>query len=347
VGGDTAKSGSTKLGAVKGSLGLILGAWLVTATAAAQAGDGATRVVARKLGTEGVEAFQAGQFALAHDKLDKAYTVLRVPSLGVWSARALVKQGKLIEAMDRYAEVTRLPLGSGDQSIQQQARIDAQAELEQTERITPSLSVRVAGVDASAVTLRIDGAEVSTRLMGETIPVNPGQHRVEGTFQARRTSLVVTLRLSERKEIVIDFSQPESPAGAEASSTGAANTTSEVARGPDVGSQPGNLRTAGWVALVGGGAGLALGGVAGIMALSKRSSLDETPACADDHNCPRQFSSEVATLNTLRTLSTIGFIAGGVMGATGVTLLLTTKKRDSAETALWVSPRAVVLRGTF
>jgi hypothetical protein len=345
---DIADQDRLKSRAVKGSFGLVLGAWLVTATAAAQTGDGgATRVVARKLGTEGVEAFQAGQFALAHDKLDKAYAVLRVPSLGIWSARALVKQGKLIEAMDRYAEVTRLPLGAGDQSIQRQAQIDAQAELEETEKITPSLSVKLAGAEPSAVTLRIDGAEVSTRLIGETIPVNPGPHRVEGTFQGKRSSRDVTLRLSERKELLIDFTEPEAAASAGPSSADAANNTAEIATGPDAAPRSANLRAAGWVALVGGGAGLAVGGVAGIMALSKRSSLDETPACADDHNCPTQFSGEVDTLNTLRTVSSIGFIAGGVLAATGVTLLLTTQGRDKAEASLYVSPRAVVLRGTF
>jgi hypothetical protein len=341
------ESGWISIGPVNGALGLILGVWLVTTTAAAQADDGATRAVARKLGTEGVEAFQAGQFALANDKLDKAYAVLRVPTLGIWSARALVKQGKLIEAMNRYAEVTRLPLGTGDHSIQKQAQIDAQAELEQTEGITPSLVVRVSGADISAVTLRIDGAEVSTRLIGEASPVNPGAHRVEATFGDERRSHDVTLQLRERKEVVVDFSQPETlPAGLSAASE-AANPPAATA-GHDASSQPATLRAVGWAMLVGGGAGLALGGVAGAMAISKRSNLDEVPACADDHNCPRQFSGHVDTLNTLRTLSTIGFIAGGVLGATGVTLLLTTpRRRDQAEAALWVSPGSVELRGTF
>jgi hypothetical protein len=333
---------------VKVMLGLMLGVWTVTAAAAAQTNDGSTRVVARKLGAEGVEAFQAGQFGLAGDKLDKAYAVLRVPSLGVWSARALVKQGKLIEAMNRYAEVTRLPLGVGDQSIQKQAQTDALTELEETEKITPSCLVKVSGAEPSAVTLRIDGVELSPRLIGEATPMNPGAHRVEVTLGARRKSVDVTLQLGERKEVVIDFSQGEKPPAASTATASAADAPPAAAGGHDATPQRTNLRGVGWALVAGAGAGLALGGVAGVMALSKRKSLDENPACADDHDCPVQFSSQVDTLNTLRTVSTVGFIAGGVLGATGVTLLLTTPRQaGQAQASLWVSPRSVVLRGAF
>jgi hypothetical protein len=333
---------------VKGTFGLILGLWLVAGAAAAQTNDGATRALARKLGTEGVEAYQAGQFALANDKLDKAYAVLRVPSLGIWSARALVKQGKLIEAMDRYAEVTRLPLGAGDQAIQKQAQSDAADELVETEKLTPSLRVRVSSADVSAVTLRIDGAAVPSRVIGEATPMNPGPHRIEGVLGTKRTSIEVDLQLREQKELVIDFSQAETVAKPNPVPVDAASSTPAPATSRDAAAPPASLRVLGWATLVSGGAALAFGGVTGVMALSKRSQLDETPACADDRNCPTQFSGEVDTLNTFRTLSTVGFIAGGVLTATGVTILLTAPRRpDAAQTALWVAPGSVGLRGTF
>jgi hypothetical protein len=55
--------------------------------------DDATRSSARELGYAGVEAFQASDYAAAHAKLDRAYRVLKAPSLRLWSARALETTG--------------------------------------------------------------------------------------------------------------------------------------------------------------------------------------------------------------------------------------------------------------
>src|SRR5882724_10278109 len=77
----------------------------VALPAHAQDIDDATRAAARKLGTAGVESYQSGQFQVASEKLEKAYRMLQVPSLGLWSARALVKLGHLVEAQERYVKV--------------------------------------------------------------------------------------------------------------------------------------------------------------------------------------------------------------------------------------------------
>ncbi|HEY4159182.1 MAG TPA: tetratricopeptide repeat protein, partial [Polyangiaceae bacterium] len=90
-------------------MALRLGTWLtVLATvglpqiAHAQAVDDATRSAARNLASAGVQAYQANDYPAARDKLERAYQVLRAPSLGLWSARALVKVGALVEAGERY-----------------------------------------------------------------------------------------------------------------------------------------------------------------------------------------------------------------------------------------------------
>ena len=67
---------------------------LSTRPAWGQGSDEAARAAARLLGTSGVEAFQNGQYAAATESLEKAYQVLRAPSLGLWSARALAKDGQ-------------------------------------------------------------------------------------------------------------------------------------------------------------------------------------------------------------------------------------------------------------
>jgi hypothetical protein len=55
-----------------------------------------------------VNAYLDEDYQLAESRLESAYAVLRVPSLALWSARALEKNGKLIEAARRYLEATKL-----------------------------------------------------------------------------------------------------------------------------------------------------------------------------------------------------------------------------------------------
>jgi hypothetical protein len=50
----------------------------------AQPVDSAARGAARSLGYEGIVAYQAGDIPTAVDRLERAYQVLRVPSLALW-----------------------------------------------------------------------------------------------------------------------------------------------------------------------------------------------------------------------------------------------------------------------
>jgi hypothetical protein len=112
--------------------------WLAAGSVRAQAVDDAARGAARTLGYDGVKAYNAGDYAVADQKLEKAYRVVKVPSLGLWSARALVKLGRLVEASERYREVTQLEVSGGEQAVQKQAQADAQSELDSLTPRIPS-----------------------------------------------------------------------------------------------------------------------------------------------------------------------------------------------------------------
>ena len=120
----------------------------------------------------------------------------------------------------------------------------------------------------------------------------------------------------------------------------------------DRGANDNGSRTLAFVALGVGGAGLALGGVTGVLALSKKSSLDDNQNCLNGE-CTYAVEDDVNALRTFRTISTIGFIAGGALAATGVVLLLTSNgaaqsgRRPAASLALALSPGELRLRGSF
>lgn len=313
----------------------------------AQTASTSERSVARDLGYSGIEAFQAGQFEVASERLEKAYAVLHVPSLGLWSARALVKQGKLVEAADRYAEVARIDISSGDEAVQKKAQADAQTELEETRKTLPGVLIRVQGAAAADVSLRIDGAPVSKQLLGELTPLNPGEHVVEVTVGTHVQTRRFSVTLGVRKELT--FKSASQAGGAEVEEHAVqGDSPGSKARAPDS-SKPasrGSLqRTLGWVSVGVGAAGVAAGAITGALVLGRESSLKAKPGC-EDGTCPNELSSDVSSYNTLRTVSTTAFIAGGALSALGVVLVLSTPKAEQ-QTALRVSPSFVELEYRF
>jgi hypothetical protein len=307
------------------------------------------RVVARDLGYSGVEAYQAGKYALASERLEKAYAVLRVPSLGLWAARALAKQGRLLAAVDRYAEVTRLEISGGDEAVQRKALADAQVELDELRATLPGAFIVVRGASPAEFSLFIDGRQVSSQLAGELTPLDPGEHRIEVRAKEQQLTRRLVLAVAEKQQVQFDIAAT-APAGAAAAALPGGvppRTESSSRSGSASDAKPGSLRkTLGWVSLGVGAAGLATGGVTGALVLSKQSQLDDEPGCADK-SCPRALNDDVSSYNMLRTVSTTAFIAGGVLAAVGITLVLTTPGGEATQTALRVSPASLDLEYRF
>lgn len=296
---------------------------LTPITASAQVTDTVTLDAARHLGLSGVEAFQAGDYETASSRLEKAYALISVPSLGLWSARAFAKRNLLVEAASRYFEVVSLQVPQGDAVVQRQAQVDAQHELEELRPRIPRLVIHVAGAEGADVALLIDGQPVSAiSALGKPRLMNPGAHHVQAQFGAVTKSADVESVVGKELNLTLDFGTDH----AAAKSGGSAR------------------RTWGWIGVGAGGVGIALGSVMGGLAASKRSKLRDN-GCTDSH-CPSDKQDDVKSLDTFRTVSTVGFIAGGVLAAGGLVLVLTSPSSEH-ELAATVSGDAVTLRGRF
>ena len=304
----------------------------VAAVSAQQPVDAGTRAAARTLGSAGVAAYQKNDFTTASDKLERAYQVLQVPSLGLWSARALVKTGKLVEAAQRYVDVTRLSVSNGDAQVQRQAVIDAQKELTDLTPRIPGIIVKVKGVDASSLKITIDDIQLSAALVGESRPVNPGPHHIIAATEAEKAEADVSVVEGEQKVVSLKF---KGTPGTAALTPGAAAPPNAPAEPPPDSSastsKSGLSRTLGWTAVGVGSAGIVLGAVTGVIVLGKKSSIEGRDGCRGS-TCLNTESNDVNSYNSLRTVSTIAFVAGGVLAGTGVVLLLTAPK--SSESAL-------------
>lgn len=292
------------------SRALALACSLCCAAAAAE-DDAATRQAARKLAEDGVAALQNGDSATALQKLEKANQMLRVPSVALWSARALAKQGLLVEAAERLREVARLP-SSGDAAVQAQARQEAEKELAELTPRIPSLVISVVSSEPGVVTVKLDGAPVPAALLGEERPVNPGSHRVVATRGSEQVTADVVVVEAEHRQAELRFE-----------ATPKTSLPPPPPAPPPVTSPGSNAqRTLAYVALGAGAAGVILGGVTGGLALGKKGALEDNPACAGDR-CTYAAQNDVDSLRTFRTVSTVGFVVGGALAATGVVLLLT------------------------
>jgi hypothetical protein len=322
----------------------------------AQDVDDAARGAARRLGYAGIEAYQANEYKSALEKLDKAYRVLQAPSLGLWSARALLANGRLVEASERYLEVTRLSPSGGEKAVQDQAKADARRELEGLTPRIPSLVIRLDGAFPRDVKVTIDGVTIPAALIGEGRPTNPGKHHIEGTRGTERVQADITLQEREEKTVTLRFNPAalldadsaqggNDPAAPGAAPAGGGPGPTSDAGAPSSGGAKGKgsaVRTMGWVAIGIGAAGAGVGVTTGILAYQKKRDIEIAGDCVG--GCKE--TGRVQNFNTLRTISIASSIGAGVLVLTGVALLIAAPT-DETGVALELGPSRIGLSGTF
>jgi tetratricopeptide (TPR) repeat protein len=193
-------------------------ALLVALAAPARAQDDATRAAARALAYEGNAAYERGDYAVAEQKLDKAFSLVTVPILGLASARARQRLGKLVEAAERYRQVIRLDevamrsAGAAlNLALQQRAQQEAAAELEALLPKIPRLVIDIIGVPAREVNVRLDGTSLPNALVGESYPINPGVHQLEAWHGTQHRVRELSLEQGERQILSLQFALAASP----------------------------------------------------------------------------------------------------------------------------------------
>jgi hypothetical protein len=346
------------------AVGALVCALAVATTGFAQSEESA-RQAARKLGNEGIELYEQGEFASAEDRLERAFRVIQVPTLGLWLARARAKNGKLVEASELYLEVSRMSVEPGAPDVLREAVADAAKEREALDPRIPSLTITLQeGEDTAGIEISMDGNDLRSALLDVPIPVNPGRHEFEVRRRGKKLRGEVELTEGEQRAVALTFRKepdagppaspatpaPGSPALASAP-TSTATTASTVSPGTpqDAGNRGNGQRIAAFAMLGVGGAGLAAGGVLGGLAISQRDDLDNSGGCVGER-CSTQLQSDVDDYNAMRLGSTIGFAVGGVGVATGVTLLLTAPKRRQARQQRlepWMGLSEAGIRGRF
>lgn len=314
--------------------------------------DDAARAKARALGYAGVEAYEAGDYATASAKLEESYQLLPVPSLGLWSARALVERGRWVEAEERYRVVTASSVGANDSPVQQQAKDDAQRERTELLRRIPSLKIRVIGAPLNDVAVSVDGVAREPSSLATALLVNPGRHEISGVRGVERSQVVLVLAERTHEEVELRFHAP--PATEPSPPPVTVLRTSEpasVATPPPPVDASADVRRAvhvgGWVALGAGAAALTTSLVSYVLANQQYDSFERRNLCTSG-GCSQD---EVDNYNTLRDVQRVSLIAGGVLSAAGVTALVFTwdETAENPPQQVWLElgPSSAAVRGTF
>jgi hypothetical protein len=272
------------------------------------------RARARELADEGGVLYQDGRYAEALDKLDKAYAILKVPTIGYWSARSLEALGRWVSAAERYREVHGLTVPDVGTELHTKAQAEAAEALAALEQRIPRLRIVVVG--AEQVSLSVDGVAIATP--SQPLRLDPGTHRVVAVRDRDRVEKTVTLEEGREARVELTFIAPPPPR-----QKGKPRPTRSVTAEPE--RESSTLQTAAYVSLGVGGALLVAGAATGIALLVENARLESH--CIDAE-CSSTIPGDVRTYNVLRPITTVGLTVGAAGVALGLILLFVPEQEN-------------------
>lgn len=291
----------------------------------------ADKETARRLMTEGRTRRKANDWKGAVESFLAADVIMHVPTTGLEAARAEIQLGQLVEARDKLLEVVRLPQGDNEPQAFAKARSTAKTlSAELTTRI-PSITIKLQGAsDSASVKLTVDGVEVPPASLIVPRAVDPGHHVVSARVgEGQPHESAVDVAEGETKEVSLDLA-----------STPTAPEPEEVAtpQPADTGAPTNKWRTVGFIGFGVGGAGLIMGGITGLLAISDFNAAKKE-GCVGNQ-CPPAANPNLNKAGTMATLSTVGFIVGGVGVGVGVVGLIVGKRAPASSAPPDANPDA-------
>jgi hypothetical protein len=238
--------------------------------------------------------------------------------------------GQLVAARLNWGQARDLALrtrdGRADHAQQEYTRVDA---------IVPKVRFMLAGAPPPDLAIAIDASSVDATVLGMPIPVEVGAHAIRATASGKRpfTSSLVTRADGAVTTVAIGLEDAPAESVVVAPVPPARPSEPGVAPAP----QPATWSGRKTAALVVAGVGIVsigVGSVTGAMSFgSWRDAQNECGAgCSLDVN-KTGYNAAVASKNTSvveASISTAGFITGGVALAGAAVLWLTAPKRERA-----------------
>jgi hypothetical protein len=309
--------------------------------------SGGNRAAAEALFNQGRELMTAGKFVEACPKFEASQQL--DPGLGTMLnlAECYEKTGRTASAWAEYREAIPLARAAGSK-----ARLNLATERAQAlqERLS-TLTIRAMSGDDEGAQLEVrrDGVALQPAELGSPIPVDPGEHVVEANAPGKQPWSHRVLVTGDAARVTVDI--PKLQAVGDQAPPAAALPQPVVTTTPD--NSPASSdkpsgsaqRTTGLVLGGGGLVGVGLGAFFGLQASSKWS--EAKGKCSDyPYGCGTEGADLRSSAHSQATVSTVAFVAGGALLATGVVLFLTAPS-NKQNVALGFGPGSAFVQGSF
>jgi len=208
---------------------------------------------------------------------------------------------KLVEARDSFRVCAQ-------QACPAAVQRDCDTWLEEVERTLPTIvlsAVDAEGKSRTDVKVSVDGAPLAASLDGHSMPINPGAHTFVFEYPSRRRVEVQALVVQGKKDQVVAAAPPRD--------TLPVRPSGPVLPPPERAVSP--WRTAGWISVAAGVAGVGAGVVLGLIATADKS----------DAHCNASGQCDPQPLSAARGAALgadIAFLAGGLLATGGLALVL-------------------------
>jgi hypothetical protein len=266
----------------------------------------AERAEARKLAGQALDLFRAGDFEAALDKFMAADEKVPAPSLKLYVARCLDRVGRMHDAAATYREVIATELDRFAPKPHREARKKAVPELAALLEEIPRVKVTVSGPGSVGATVTRDGGFLGDDEVGVARELDPGSYEFEARRGVRSAKKKVTVKRGDSIDVALVLPASGQTVG-EMGGEGGDGEGSEV------------WPIVGWSAIGLGGAGVIVGTITGVMVLGEESDLE---ARCPNRQCPPEVHDDARSFDTLRVVSTISYIVGGVGLGAGTAILL-------------------------
>jgi hypothetical protein len=302
--------------------------------AAAEEEDTGDKATARQLFHQAGEAMSAGDYAQAADLYARSNALYPAPTAALGEARALVQVGRLLDASERYHALVDSELPEDASDAFKEAVVSARRERKLVMGRLPSLLITLEG-DAE---VSLDGKPLPPAALGVKRLVDPGEHHIRAVAGERVVfERTVTVAESAVLEVPIRIATDEAPTPP-LPPRPLHDAPDDVDEGASDG---GAQRTAGFVLLGIGAAGLVVWGATGIVYLGDRSTIDRE--CDARKLCSQEGLDAVNRGKTVGLVNTVSLFAGLAVAATGLTLVLTAASETTVALTPLLAPSTAAL----
>jgi hypothetical protein len=292
------------------------------------------KAAAQALFDEGRAAMGADQVPVACAKFTESYqldpTAGTLINLGLCHER----EGKTGSAYTELSESVSRAIRDQRPEREKLAREHLAALASRLVKLTIEVSADAAGSDGFVVT--VDGSPLAKAAWGVAVPLDPGEHAVEGKAPGRvpfRKTVTLgegaTLARVEVPALAIDPAAAALPPPSQP-----VPPSSVVATSPP---PPASVqRTIAWSVIGAGAAGIAVGSIFGIVAIRKWSGA--STECPNGVCRTEAEKTSFAGAGTFADVSTVAYVIGGIALATGAVILIASPRASSPKSAWRIAP---------